>query len=277
MVQKYWEPIKSILDNYYAGTDCEIKMTDHCLIYMGLDNSPQTWMDAMIRNKPVTHRKGYAVEVNALWYNAVCFAIGIAKKLNEKSFLKKWEHIPAITQQTFLSKFWVSNGNYLADYCTTQQQDESIRPNQIIAAALPFSPLNEKQKVDVINCVKHKLLTKKGLRTLSPADARYKPYFHGSPEDREMAYHQGTVHPWLLEFYAKALVSVYKKDALPELNKIFFNFEEDMLISGIGTINEVYDGDPPHQPRGAISQAWSLAALLQIKMLMDKLITNQIQ
>ncbi len=277
MIQKYWNPIKSILDSYFTGTECDIKMTDHCLIYMGLDDNPQTWMDAMVKGKPVTHRKGYAVEANALWYNAICFALEIAKKLDEKDFLKKWEHIPAVTQQTFISKFWVSNGNYLADFCTTHRQDASIRPNQIIAAALPYSPLTDNQKVDVINCVKHKLLTKKGLRTLSPADARYKPYFLGSPEDRERAYHQGTVHPWLLEFYAKALVSVYKKDALPELNKIFFNFEEDMLIAGIGTINEVFDGDPPHQPRGAISQAWSVAALLQIKMLMDKLITNQIK
>jgi glycogen debranching enzyme len=231
-------------------------------------------MNARDKNKPVTLRKGYAVEVNALWYNAVCFAVEIAKELNDKAFLKKWEHIPAVTKQSFINKFWISEENYLADYCTTQQQVQSIRPNQIIAAALPYSMLDDNQKVDVINCIKHKLLTKKGLRTLSPADERYKPYFTGSHSDREQAYHQGTVHPWLLEFYAKALVSVYGKDAMPELNKIFFNFEEDMTVRGISTINEMYDGDPPHQPRGAISQAWSVSSVLQIKMLMDKLVST---
>lgn len=274
LTQKYWKSIKSILDSYYTGTECNIKMTDHCLIYSGLDYYPQTWMNAHDKNKPVTLRKGYVVEVNALWYNAVCFAVEIAKELNDKAFLKKWEHIPAVTKQSFIDKFWISEENYLADYCTTQQQVQSIRPNQIIAAALPYSMLDDNQKVDVINCIKHKLLTKKGLRTLSPADERYKPYFTGSHSDREQAYHQGTVHPWLLEFYAKALVSVYGKDAMPELNKIFFNFEEDMTVRGISTINEMYDGDPPHQPRGAISQAWSVSAVLQIKMLMDKLVST---
>ncbi len=276
LTQKYWESIKSIVENYFKGTDCNIKMTDHCLIYCGTEHYPQTWMNARYKNKPVTLRKGYVVEVNALWYNAICFAVEIAKQLNDKKFLKNWEHIPEIAKQSFINKFWISNENYLADYCTTQQQDQSIRPNQIIAASLPYSPLNNNQKTDVINCVRHKLLTKKGLRTLSPADDRYQPYFSGTHEDRERSYHNGTVHPWLLEFYCKAIVSVYGKDALPELNKIYFNFEEDMTIYGIGTINEVYDGDPPHQPRGAISQAWSVSAVLQIKMLMDKLIEHRV-
>ena len=276
LVKKYWPAILSILDNFYKGTDNIIKMTDHCLLYQGEDNHPQTWMDALVKNNPVTRRKGFAVEVNALWYNAVCFGLEIAEELGDKDFIKKWIPIKSVSKESFINKFWVPGENYLADYCTTQQQMDIIRPNQIIAAALPYSPLNDLQKVDVINCVKHKLLTKKGLRTISPADPRYKPYFSGTHYDRERAYHQGTVHPWLLEFYSKAIVSVYKKDALSELNKIFFHFEEEMIKSGIGSINEVYDGDPPHEPRGAISQAWSVSALLQIKMMMDKLVVNSI-
>ena len=275
LVKKYWSSIISILDNYYQGTESNIKMTDYCLIYQGEENCPKTWMDSMIRNKPVVRRKGFDVEVNALWYNAVCFGLEIAKEIDDKEFIKKWFPIQTVARESFITKFWLKDKNYLADFCSTQHQDPSVRPNQIIAVALPYSPLEESHKVAVINCIKHKLLTPKGLRTLSPADGRYKPYFIGNPQERERAYHNGTVHPWLLEFYAKAIVSVYKKDALPELNKIFFSFEEEMLKSGIGTINEVYDGDPPHEPRGAISQAWSVGALLQIKMLMDKLITDQ--
>lgn len=272
---KYWSPIKSILTNYYNGTDCNIKVTEHCLVYAGQDNYPQTWMNAMYKGKPVTHRKGYTVEVNALWYNAVKYAIEIAEKVKDKDFIKRWKHIPEIVKQSFINKFWIAGDNYLADYCTTQQQKISIRPNQIIAAALPYTMLNDSQKIDVINCVRHKLLTNRGLRTLTPADTRYQLYFIGTPDDRELAYHQGTVHPWLIEFYAKALVSVYKQEALTELNKIYFNFENELTVGGIGTIGEVFDGDPPHHQRGAISQAWSVSALLQVKMLIDQLISEK--
>ncbi len=275
IANKYWSAIKSIIASYYNGMDCGIKMSNHCLIYIAEENYPQTWMDAVVKNKPVTPRRGFAVEVNALWYNALMFSLEIAKVAKDTEFLQTYSHIPAVTKDSFIQKFWLPEG-YLADFCTTHQPDKSIRPNQIIAAALPYSMLSETQKMDVIQTIKHKLLTPKGLRTLEPADERYCPYFIGSPDEREKALHQGTVHPWLLEFYAKALVSVYQKDALPELNKLFFGFENDMLTAGIGTINEVYDGDPPHEPRGAISQAWSVAAVLQIKMLMDNLVANQL-
>lgn len=271
-VNKYWTSMESILNSYCEGTDFNIRMSEHYLISHGNEHHSQTWMNSRTNDTPVVHRKGFAVEVNALWYNALCFALEVAEKAKKNDFIKKWQKTPEIIKNSFIEMFWIKDENYLADYCTTQYSNTQIRPNQIIAAALPYSPLSEEQKVEVINCIKHKLLTKKGLRTLSPADANYQPFCKGTHNDREIAFHQGTVHAWLLEFYAKAIVSVYKKDALMELNKIYYGFEECMTEGIIGSISEVYDGNPPHQTRGAGSQAWSISMLLQIKILMDKLI-----
>ena len=273
-IEKYWNSMKSIIDCYSKGYNCNIKMHDNCLIYIYDDNNPQTWMNSTINNRPVINRTGYVVEVNALWYNAIRFSLEIAEKLKEKDFFNRWSEKITIIESSFKQVFWLENEKYLSDYCTNQFKNTQIRPNQIIASALPYSPLTEEQKIYVINCVKHKLLTNKGLRTLTPADPDYQPYCQGTHDERELAIHQGTVHPWLLEFYAKSIATLYQKDSLSELVQLYYGFENCMTERVTGSLNEIYDGDPPHHPRGAGSQAWSVAMALQIKIIIDKFKNN---
>ena len=146
----------------------------------------------------------------------------------------------------------------------------SVRPNQIIAAALQYSPLTNEMKKAVLDVVKNELLTPKGLRSLSPKNPLYKGTYEGDQIARDSAYHQGTVWPWLSQFYAAACLSIFKKSAYSMLKELYFNFEPDMQEYGIGTVAEIYDGDPPHQPRGAISQAWSVASVLAIGYELEK-------
>jgi len=151
-----------------------------------------------------------------------------------------------------------------------EHTDWAVRPNQIFAASLPFSMLNKDKKADVIHRVKKELLTTKGLRTLSPKNPDYKGVYEGGQEQRDKAYHQGTVWPWLIGHYVEANFRLYGKDALPIAEKIYWGFEDVMKNAGLGTISEIYDGNPPHLCKGAISQAWSVAEILRIKCLIDE-------
>jgi glycogen debranching enzyme len=145
-----------------------------------------------------------------------------------------------------------------------------VRPNQIIATSLEYSPVSDDIKRSVIEVVKNELLTPRGLRTLSPNDPRYEGVYEGNQEKRDSSYHQGTAWPWLLDSFCRAYLKIYKKTGISLLKDIYNGFEQVMTEYGIGSISEIYDGNPPHQARGAISQAWSVAAVLQIgKMIED--------
>lgn len=266
--QRYWPAIRQIMESLRAGAAYKTGMTDQCLLYTG-DDEPQSWMDAKAGRAAVTPRRGYTVEANALFYNAAMFALELAAEAGDDDFARQWRHIPGVTRDAFQRRFWIAQGGYLADHCTTHRQDPSVRPNQIIACALPHSPLDDDQKRAVIARVRHELLTPKGLRTLSPKNPAYRPQYAGGHKEREMSYHQGTIHPWLLEFYAKALARVEGEAALGELTQLLFGLEAEMASHGVGTLSEMYDADPPHTPRGAVSMAWSVAAALQIKRMVD--------
>ena len=140
----------------------------------------------------------------------------------------------------------------------------------VIATAMEHNMLSGEMKNSILNIVKNELLTPKGLRTLSPKNPNYKGIYEGNQDTRDEAYHQGTAWPWLLEHFVKSYLSVHKNSGISLARQILFGFEEDMINHGIGTISEIYDGDPPHQPKGAISQAWSVAALLRINEMIDK-------
>ncbi len=266
----YGKKIKEILEAYKNGTTYGIKMRQNSLIYSGVQGKALTWMDTMVNGKAVTPRIGYDVEINALWYNAVCFALEVAKKARDKDFLTNWENLPKQIASSFESIFWSDEKGYLADYVDDEKTDWSIRPNQIFAASLPFAVLSEAKRVKMLKKVQKELLTPKGLRTLSPRNPDYKGIYEGNQEKRDKAYHQGTVWPWLLGHFVEAYLKAYGKEAIDFSEKIFRGFEEDMTNAGIGTISEIYDGNPPHYPRGAISQAWSVAEILRIKCLIDE-------
>ena len=267
--KKYGKVIKTILESYAAGNQL-VKMHDNGLIYLNNDFPDVTWMNAMVMGEAVTPRYGYVVEVNALWYNAIMFALEAAKKSKDKTFTGKWKSIAEKIPLSFEQTFWLKDLNSLADFVADDKRDLSVRPNQVIAASMPYSPLSEPTIQKVLDTVIKKLLTPKGLRTLSPDDPFYKGRYKGNEIKRDLALHQGTVYPWLLAHFTEAYLNIYGKDGLKFVKKIYDGFQEDMTEDGIGTISELYEGDPPHQSRGAISFAANVAGLLKVRDLILK-------
>ena len=239
-------------------------MLENGLIYAGETGKALTWMDAVTHEGPVTPRTGIPVEISALWYNAVQKSLDWAEKAGDTKFSDGWKDLPERIADSFVATFWDDKRGYLADVVNDQFVDEVVRPNQVIAAAMPYTPLSREMINSILEVVKSELLTPKGLRTLSPKNPFYKGVYTGNQVERDNAYHQGTVWPWLLEHFVKAYMDVHKNSGLSLARKIFNSFHDDMTVHGIGSISEIYDGDPPHTPRGAVSQAWSIAALLRI-------------
>jgi predicted glycogen debranching enzyme len=270
----YGKTIKSILEAYRNGTSYGIKMDENGLIYCGEKGKALTWMNAVVNGKPVTPRIGYAVEINALWYNAVMFALELAKKVKDNDFIREWSSLPALIKESFLKLFWDSKKGYLADVVDECEKNWSIRPNQVIAVALEYAMPDNEMKKGVLTVIERDLLTPRGLRTLSPQNENYKGIYEGNQEQRDKAYHQGTVWPWLLEHFCEAYLSLYKESGLYKVKELLNGFEETITEYGIGTIAEIYDGDPPHHPRGAVSQASSVAALLRIIEKIEKFAVN---
>jgi predicted glycogen debranching enzyme len=266
----YGKYIKQILEAFKSGTNLSIKMHDNGLIWAGEKGKAITWMDAVVNGKPVTPRTGYNVEVNALWYNAIKFSLELAKNAEDKEFVNNWKEIPELTKNNFNLMFWDNDKGYLADYVDDENKNWDVRPNQIFAVSMPYSMLDDSQKYQVVDKVKSELLTTRGLRTLSPKNPNYKGRYFGDQNTRDSACHQGVVWPWLLGAYAEAYLKIYNSENDKEhVRSLYKGFEEEMNQAGIGTISEVYDGDPPHNPGGAISQAWSVSELLRIKWLLD--------
>jgi predicted glycogen debranching enzyme len=262
--RNYGKAMKSILESFRYGTSFNIQMKDNGLIFSGEPGKALTWMDAVVNGKPVTPRTGFVVEVNALWYNAILFMLELAKRAKDDVFIRDWENLPPLIKDSFLDNFWDEKKGYLADVIFNETKDWSMRPNQVIATSLEYSPLSPEIKKSVLTAIEKELLTPRGLRTLSPKNENYKGIYKGNQEQRDLAYHQGTVWPWLLEHFCEGYMSIYKECGLGCLKKMIDDFEPVITELGIGTIPEIFDGDPPHRARGAISQAWSVAALLRI-------------
>lgn len=265
----YGSKIKSILDNYKKGTDHNISMNKNGLIYAGKKGLALTWMNAVIEGNPVTPRTGYDVEVNALWYNSIQFALEAAKKSGDDKFVSKWEKYPEQIKESFIDLFWDDDKKYLADFVNEDGANWEVRPNQVFAASLPYSMLSLDQCKMVMDVVQGELLTPKGLRTLSPQSTNYIGTYIGNEHQRDAAYHQGTAWPWLICHFCEAILKVHKNSALQMIKDVYEGFGAEMTKAGIGTISEIFDGDPPHKPKGAISQAKSVAELLRLKTIID--------
>lgn len=262
--------MRAILEAFRKGTDYNIKMQENGLISAGYPGVALTWMDAIVDGKPVTPRTGMAVEINALWYNAVCFSLHLAKAAEDEKFVKQWEDLPALISDSFVKTFWSEQKKYLADVVNGNDKDWSVRPNQIFATSLPYSPLDEQMKLEVLEKVKNELLTTRGLRTLSPKDASYKGVYFGDQKMRDAAYHQGTVWAWLLGHFAEGYLKLHGAEGIQLVKQLYEGFSSTMMEHGICTISEVFDGDPPHRDEGAISQAWSVGELLRIGYLIKQ-------
>lgn len=267
--EKYKPAFTQILGAFKNGTDFNIHMLKNGLICADCKGIALTWMNAYSEGQPVTPRYGCPVEINALWYNAVCFAIQMAQESKDKPFLQEWKNIPELIANSFIDAFWSEEKGYLADCWYNGNQDWTIRPNQVIAAALPNSPLSKEMKKSVLSLAKKDLLTPRGLRTLSPDNEHYTGSYEGNEQQREEAIHQGTIFPWLIGFFIEGYLKVHQRGGLAFTKTIMEGFEEEMTQHCIGTISEVYNGNPPHTGKGAISQAWNIAEILRAYNLID--------
>lgn len=266
----YWSKITEILSIYKNGSNHNVIMHDNGLLFLPNEHKALTWMDATIDNQPIIKRFGYVIEINALWYNAIKFALELAEKTNIKKFISEWAETANKTESSFEDIFWYEEGRYLADFNSPSHKDLSVRPNQLFAVSLKYSPLSETKKHDVLNIIQNELLTPKGIRSLSPKNEGYKGECSGSKKDRATAYHQGSVWPWLLAPFAEAYLGLHGKSGYTTVKRIYEGMENEMSDHGLGSISEIYDGNPPHKPRGGISQAWSVAAILRIRRLLQE-------
>lgn len=264
--KRLWPTLKSIFSHYQAGTLYQIHQRENGLLYAGDPGTNVTWMDAIVNGKPATPRYGAIVELNALWYNFICFMQELATCFGEKTTAKNFATLAQKIQNAFQQVFWIKSSNYLKDYVNDDGEDLSIRPNQIIAASLPYSPLAKDMAIGVIEIVIKHLLTPYGLRTLSSEDPHYIGIYQGEQSKRDQAYHNGTVWPWLLGHFARAVNKVYADRATTQqlLQPCVDALTRHLSEAGIGCVSEIFDGDAPHHPRGCIHQAWSVAAFLQL-------------
>ena len=268
--KNYGPAMKEILNNYNKGTHFNIHMEPNGLIHAKQNGVALTWMDAYIEGKPVTQRGGFTVEINAAWYNAVCFALELAESAKDKAFISQWSFLPELIAQSFLDTFWNDEKGYLADYVDGDYVDWSVRPNMIFAASLEYSPLTREQKKLIISTVRNELLTPKGLRSLAPKDYHYKGSCVGNSSKRSAAAHMGSVYPFLIYPFVKAYLDIHKAGGLSFVKQVIAGFEEEMSEHCVGTLSEVYEGNPPHLARGAISQAWSVGGVLSATSALDK-------
>jgi len=259
---EYGWAIKEILQAYKKSTLKYIGTTREGLVYAQKENTPLTWMNSSVDGRPVVQRDGMPVEINALWYNAICFSVELANFSGDTDFVGQWNDMIKKVGGAFLSTFWNEGHDHLADVVKDGKPDWSVRPNMVIAVAMDYSPLSKEQKKSVLSVAKRRLLTKRGLRTRSPDNLRYKSAVEGGPNERELAIHQGAVWPWLIQFFVEGYLRIHKKGGLPFVKQIMDDFEDDITEHCIGTMSEMYNGNPPHRAKGAISQAWSVAGVV---------------
>ena len=269
--EKYGAAMKSILSAYRRGFfgGC-VAMHTNGLVWASRDGMALTWMDCVMDGQPVTPRAGYAVEINALWYNAVSYALALAKKMGDKEFEKEWKALPAQIQQSFVDTFYLSEEGYLADYVDMRGKNYDIRCNQMTACGLPYTMLNEEQIVNVWRTVRQHLLTPAGLRSLSPLNPLFESTYKENPIEQEAAATNGAVWVWPLMFYIECAMKLDGERFLPHAEEMLAAFDDNIQTYCIGSVAEYYDANPPFAPRGAVSQAWSVGGVLYIKHLIEK-------
>jgi predicted glycogen debranching enzyme len=256
--------LRDIVDHHVRGTLFGIGVDPRDgLLRQGAPGYALTWMDAKVDDWVVTPRRGKAVEINALWYNALRLLETWLAEENDQNGARQVGALAERSRQSFNHCFWYAKGNYLYDVIDGEQgEDHACRPNQLLAFSLKHPVLEEKHWKPVLEVVRQKLLTPRGLRTLSPDHPEYKPKYFGDLRARDAAYHQGTVWPWLLGPFIDAWLKVYPKDRAGA--REFLEGVAPHLDEGcIGSINEIFDAEPPFTPRGCIAQAWSVAEVLR--------------
>jgi predicted glycogen debranching enzyme len=253
--------LDEIIGWHLKGTKFNINVDEDGLLYAG--EPGLTWMDAKLGNKVITPRQGKAVEINALWYNALMIYAELLGKFETSKRANKFERRAENVKRRFLDLFWNDELGYLFDFIDGEKKDSSLRPNQIFALSLPYPLLSGKRAKEIFKIIVEKLYTPFGLRTLSPDDPNYKGNYLGSQLQRANAYHQGTVWGWLMGPFITTMIRFYGEYGRERAKKIINNFMQQVNEAGIGTISEIFDGNTPYSPRGCIAQAWSVGELLR--------------
>lgn len=260
MVSRYGDFLGEVLQYYLKNIHPTLRIDETGLCAIFGDGRPLSWMDAKIDGRAVIQREGYLVEVNALWYNALCFY----EEVLPKQWTPELEKLKGQVERSFCTTF-VNEHGYLFDYVHPYQswRDWSVRPNMVFATSLPYSPLPKQVQRSVLEIITRELRTPKGLRSLSPKSEGYQPQCHGTQLQRERAYYNGSVWPWLLGPYFEACLKHYGRSAISFIEQTLIGMEQELQEHGIGTISELFDGNPPFKGRGAISFAMSVGEILR--------------
>ena len=267
--EMYGKLLQDIVRFILDGKHPNLRLDENGLLYSNGRDKAVTWMNSTANGRPVVPRSGYIVEFNALWYNTLKFCASMAAEKGDVKGAEKVEAIAAKVKASFVDTF-VNEYGYLLDYVDGNMMDWSVRPNMIFAVALDYSPLNQQQMKSVVDICTRELLTPKGLRSLSPKSGGYNPIYVGPQTQRDYAYHQGTAWPWLGGFYMEACLKLYKRSRLSFIERQLVGYEDEMDYHAIGTISELFDGNPPFNGRGAMSFAMNVAEILRTLQLMDK-------
>jgi predicted glycogen debranching enzyme len=256
--------LKKIIEWHEKGTRHNIHEDYDGLLYAGEPGVQLTWMDAKVGDWVITPRQGKPVEINALWYNSLMIAAYLADIFNDAECITLYKQKAIKISKKFNDTFWNEEGGYLYDYVDGDHKDLSFRPNQLYAISLPYKLIDRERAKTIVDKIYAKLYTPFGLRSLSPDDKNYKSIYSGDQYFRDSAYHQGTVWAFLLGAFADAIEYAYPEVKEERVKKIIEDFIPHLSTAGLGTISEIFDGDYPHESKGCISQAWSVAEFLRI-------------
>ena len=268
-LKKYGKFIKDVVMYVKCNHHPNLKLMSNGLLYTDGKDKAVTWMNSTANGHPVVPRTGYIVEFNALWYNALCFCASLCELAGKEKDQQQFLEAAELAKQSFLDTFLNEYG-YLYDYVDGKMIDWSVRPNMIFPVAFDYSPLSQDQKKRVLDICTRELLTPKGLRSLSPKSGGYNPVYVGPQSQRDYAYHQGTAWPWLGGFYMEASLKMYKRTRLSFVERQMVGYDDEMSCHCLGTISELFDGNPPFTGRGAISFAMNVAEILRALELLEK-------
>lgn len=270
--KKYGPTVKGIIESYLPGRRVEVAMQPNGLLWAQLDHWALSWMNTYVDGNPVTERAGYQVETNAMWFQSVLFAVTMEREYSpsDSAFLKEWSHILDLIRENFQNTFWNARAGYLADYVDNAGQHLEVRPNMLYALVGEDIPVEPEIARRVLQVIDNELVTRRGIRTLSPRHSEYKGVYEGSQTDRDLAYYNGCCLTSLLGPYCEVCFKMKGAAFLNKAQWLVNGFYEDLNKHGVGAFSELYDGDPPHEPHGAISSALSTAALLEVEYLKNK-------
>ncbi len=269
---KYGRLQKDVIASYAPGVRAEVALQPNGLLWAQKDGVALSWMNAYCNGRPVTERAGYQVETNAFWYNSICFALEMEQKYGKKNseFVAEWTPVRDLIEKNYMPTFWNPDLRYLADYVDMNGQHMEVRPNMLYAIWVDYSPVDAEVMRRVMQIIDNELVTSRGIRTLSPRDPNYKGVYEGTQEQRDLAYHQGSSRPSLLGPYIEVAFRMKGASFCKKAEWLVEGFAEDLNKHGVGAFAELYDGDPPHEPHGAIASALSTSSLLKVDYLLEK-------